>query len=117
MRVTAELTEVVTAAPAEPNSRWKPASDRFRAAPVSHVLIAACVILYALGEFWGQGSPVQNWLMGANNGRAVREGEWYRLGAATFLHGSMMHLFMNMMGVWALSGLERLLGPGRFFLL
>ncbi len=110
------MTQPATAAPEGPSSWWRQASERFRAAPISHVLIAACVILYALGEFWGQGSPAQNWLMGANNGRAVREGEWYRLGAATFLHGSLMHLFMNMMGVWALSGLERSLGSGRFFL-
>lgn len=46
---------------------------------------------------------------------ALNASEPWRLLTATFLHGSLLHAYMNAFALWALGGaLERLLGPARF---
>ena len=46
---------------------------------------------------------------------AIADGEWWRLLTAMFLHGGVMHLFLNMFALYILgSELERLLGWWRF---
>jgi membrane associated rhomboid family serine protease len=48
-------------------------------------------------------------------GPFVAEGEWWRLITSAFLHGGLVHLFLNMLMLWWFgSPLEALLGPGRF---
>jgi membrane associated rhomboid family serine protease len=48
-------------------------------------------------------------------GPFVAEGDWWRLITAAFLHGGIVHLFLNMLMLWWFgSPLEALLGPGRF---
>ena len=42
--------------------------------------------------------------IGANWGPAIRDGEWWRLGVSTLLHGGVLHLMLN---VWALVVLGR----------
>lgn len=45
----------------------------------------------------------------------VAGGEWWRLITSTFLHGSIIHLGMNMLFLWWIgSPMEQLLGRGRF---
>lgn len=46
-----------------------------------------------------------------------RDGEWWRLLAGTFLHGGVVHLGMNMLGLWGAGKLlNRLYGNGQFLL-
>jgi membrane associated rhomboid family serine protease len=48
----------------------------------------------------------------------VAEGEWWRLLTAAFLHGSVIHLGMNMLMLWWIGGpVEEALGRGRFLAL
>lgn len=56
---------------------------------------------------------------GANSAWAVvREGEYWRLLTATFLHGGLVHLAMNMLGLWGAGQLlNRLYGNGQFLLI
>ncbi len=56
---------------------------------------------------------------GANSASAVvLDGELWRLLTATFLHGGIMHLAFNMLGLWeAGKQLCRLLGNGQFLLI
>ena len=56
--------------------------------------------------------------MGALFPPAVREGEWWRLITAAFLHHGALHLAMNMLGLWFLGPfVEFALGFRRFVLL
>lgn len=66
----------------------------------------------------GQPTSWAVWRLGALSGDAVRDGEWWRLLAATALHGGFLHILVNGWGIWSIGPLlERLLGPGRFAVL
>lgn len=45
-------------------------------------------------------SPDILFAWGANAASAVQAGEWWRLGAALFLHGSLKHLLLNVIALW-----------------
>ena len=48
----------------------------------------------------------------------VAEGEWWRLLTSTFLHGSILHLGMNMLMLWWIGGpMEEAIGRARFLAL
>ncbi len=48
-------------------------------------------------------------------GPAVRNGEWWRLVTAGFLHYGLLHIFFNCWALWALGrGIESLLGRWRY---
>jgi membrane associated rhomboid family serine protease len=86
---------------------------------VTAAVIALCVALYGLATQWGQGN-VQNVAvaMGSNGGTLVRQGQVWRLLSHAFLHGSGVHLVMNMIGVYSFGGfLERIIGWRRFLVL
>lgn len=63
--------------------------------------------------------PADLYRWGANSAWAVgQEQAWWRLLASTFLHGGLIHLAMNMVGLWGAGTLLcRLLGNGQFLLL
>jgi membrane associated rhomboid family serine protease len=54
-------------------------------------------------------------IRGALYGPAVANGDWYRLVSSAFLHGSIIHIFFNMLMLWWFGRpLEHLLGRARF---
>jgi rhomboid protease GluP len=54
---------------------------------------------------------------GASFGPATKDGQWWRLGTAMFLHFGLAHLAMNMAALWEAGRLvERLYGSSRFLL-
>jgi rhomboid protease GluP len=93
---------------------------RRRRMPVTHALIAINVAVFVAMLFFGAGlwhasnNGVQfDW--GANFGPATKDGEWWRLGSALFLHFGLFHLAMNMASLWDGGRLvERMFGPLRF---
>lgn len=51
------------------------------------------------------------------DGRAVQEGQWWRVLSWTVVHGGALHLFFNLTAVWSVGrGLEHALQPARFLL-
>jgi membrane associated rhomboid family serine protease len=58
------------------------------------------------------------YLRGLLFGPAVADGDWWRLLTAAFLHGSILHLGMNMLVLWWVGApVEEALGRGRFLAL
>lgn len=85
--------------------------------PVSFGLIAVCVLFWGLTNLWGRDSDSILWYLGANQGRAVRAGDYYRLLSCVFLHLGAVHLLLNMVALRALSVLEPVLGRRRYLIL
>ncbi|MCP5277283.1 MAG: rhomboid family intramembrane serine protease [Thiobacillus sp.] len=73
-------------------------------------------MVWAGAGYWHTSNDVQlAW--GANFGPATKDGEWWRLGSALFLHFGLFHLGMNMLSLWDGGRLvERMYGSGRFLL-
>lgn len=95
---------------------------RRRHIPVTLLLIAANLLVFAAmltqgAGLWHTDNGVQlAW--GANFGPATKDGEWWRLASALFLHFGVLHLGMNMLSLWDGGRLvERMYGPARFLLL
>jgi rhomboid protease GluP len=89
---------------------------------VTWCLIAANIAVFAAmlglgGSLWHIDNSLQlAW--GANFGPATKDGEWWRLGSALFLHFGLIHLAVNMVSLWDGGRLvERMAGPWRFLLI
>ncbi len=87
-----------------------------------YMVVAANVLAWAMNLAAGLSatrppSP-QLFAWGANSASAVvLDGQWWRLVTAAFLHGGIVHLAFNMLGLWeAGKQLCRLLGNGQFVL-
>ena len=90
--------------------------------PATWLLIIANLLVFA--AMLGQGAGLRHtdnavqlaW--GANFGPATKDGEWWRLGSALFLHFGLLHLALNMLSLWDGGRLvERMYGHGRFLVL
>lgn len=95
---------------------------RTRHVPVTAALVAANLAVFASmliagAGLWHAPNTVQlDW--GANFGPATKDGEWWRLASAMFLHFGLLHLAVNMLAlVEAGRWVERALGSARFLLL
>lgn len=89
---------------------------------VTYALIGANVLIWLVNVGLGASithTPADKLLSwGGNAASEVQRGEWWRLLSATFLHGGVVHLAMNMIGL-AGAGvmIERIYGRGLFALI
>ncbi len=92
---------------------------RHRAPIVSFALAAVCVSIFGLQVFWGSGEPVMAATrMGALIPSKVFAGDWWRLFSVMLLHGSFLHLALNMLALLSFGPfLEKLIGSPRYLLL
>lgn len=85
---------------------------------VTKVLIALCVLVYIISQFITDDFTKSLILLGANNRGLVLTGEFYRLLTSAFLHGSLMHLIVNMYSLWVIgSQVETYLGKLKFIII
>jgi len=85
---------------------------------VTKVLLAINVLVF-LAQIVQSGSLTNPYgelfQKGALYGPFVAQGDWWRLLTSAFLHGSVLHIFFNMLMLWWFGRpLELLLGRGRF---
>lgn len=109
----AELVESADAA-AEEHMKFAAALSG-RTPWMTFTLLGAIAAVFLLQQLWGEEAILR---MGALNPGLVREGEWWRLISAGFLHGGIGHVAANGFVLVILgTQTERLLGAARFLLL
>ncbi|AEG71098.1 transmembrane hypothetical (plasmid) [Ralstonia solanacearum Po82] len=87
----------------------------------TYALIALNVLAWLVTLLLG-GNPLQTPIsvlfnLGGNAAFEVQHGEWWRLLSATFLHAGVLHLAINMVGLYATGiAVERIYGPAAYLL-
>ncbi|HEX7996902.1 MAG TPA: rhomboid family intramembrane serine protease [Pyrinomonadaceae bacterium] len=91
-----------------------------RPAPFTIVLLVANIFLFLLTALssGGENSPSFSSVLvayGAKTNSLINAGQWWRFVTPVFLHGGIVHLLMNMYGLWVLGPyVERLYGSAKF---
>jgi membrane associated rhomboid family serine protease len=91
-----------------------------RPAPFTIVFLVANIFVFLLVylQSGGENSPLFYSALSAYGGKTnalINKGEWWRLVTPIFLHGGVIHLLMNMYGLWILGPyVERLYGSAKF---
>lgn len=94
--------------------------DVFRPKPiiVTKILIILCILLYGLSIGISDNFSESLMILGANSRYLVMNGEVWRLIACAFLHGSLIHLFVNMYSLWIIgSQVETYIGKIKYFII
>lgn len=89
---------------------------------VTYCLIATNILLWVATLAKGgtvAGTPADLLLQwGGNAASEVQRGEWWRMASSMFLHNGMMHIALNMLGLYSVGiTVERLYGPRLFALI
>ena len=91
--------------------------------PVTRTLIIANVIVFALQALWGDAfiEWFALWPLGAHDVpdlHAMVSFHWWQLATSAFLHGSLLHIALNMWGLYLFGhDVERTLGSARYLVL
>lgn len=85
---------------------------------VTWVLIGICFLMYILTMLLTDNFNLSLVLLGANNRELVLNGDIWRLVASAFLHGSVIHLLVNMYSLYIIgSQVETYLGKWRMIVI
>jgi membrane associated rhomboid family serine protease len=87
-------------------------------APVTRALIAVNVVIYLITAVQGSGINTPGGSLFdkmALYGPLVKDGDWWRLITAAFLHANIVHIAFNMFALWVIgTPVETYLGRARF---
>jgi len=85
---------------------------------ITKVLIAINIAMYLLSLIISDNFTASLIFLGANNRSLVLSGEFYRLLASAFLHGSILHLVVNMYSLWIIgSQVETYIGKVKYLII
>lgn len=85
---------------------------------ITYLLIAICVFMYVVTCLIDTDFNYALLLLGANNQSLVIHGQIWRLLTSAFLHGSLMHLFVNMYSLLIIGGqVESYMGKVRYLVI
>jgi len=88
---------------------------QLRAVPA---LIAVNTVIFLIGLGLGPGFRTWSVHFFALTASGLMEGQWWQLITHAFLHGNLLHLLLNMVGLWFAGRIvERILGTKRFLIL
>ena len=98
-------------------SFWTLLRERTRFAPVTPALVGLNVLVFVLLRIGNGalGAPETLIPWGVSFGPRTTNGEWWRLVTTLFVHGSALHLLVDLVGLLAVGPvIERLVGPAAF---
>lgn len=85
---------------------------------ITKILIAINILMYILSLVIGDNFSYNLIVLGANNRGLVLDGEFYRLITSAFLHGSLLHLVVNMYSLWIIgSQVETYIGKLKYLII
>jgi len=85
---------------------------------ITKILILICIIMYLLSITLTDNFTTSLLILGANNRGLVLNGDIFRLISSIFLHGNILHLFVNMYSLWIIgSQVETYLGKFRYLII
>lgn len=85
---------------------------------ITKILIAINILMYILSLVIGDNISYNLIVLGANNRGLVLDGEFYRLITSAFLHGSLLHLVVNMYSLWIIgSQVETYIGKLKYLII
>ena len=89
-----------------------------RSAPATSALAVLLAAIYLVQMLFGaHEDQLMLVRMGASVAGLIRDGDWYRMLSASFLHGNGLHLMLNGLALLTLGAhVERLLGSARYVL-
>ncbi len=92
--------------------------EKFRVAPVTVSLAAACVVGYALEVLLlsgARGIDLSGWAL---SGQALAQGRWWTVVTHLFLHANLLHLMVNVLALWFVGPeVEFMLGRTKYVIL
>jgi len=92
--------------------------EKFRIAPVTVILCGACVAVFALEYFLMITGRQQLLGLLALSGDGLARGWWWTVVTHLFVHANLLHLAVNVMGLWFLGPeVETMLGRARYLVL
>ena len=98
--------------------RMESLREKFRVAPVTVALAAVCVAVFALEYFLLVTGRPQFLSLLALSGEGLSRGWWWTLLTHLFVHANLLHLAVNVAGLWFIGPeVERMLGGSRFLVL
>ena len=102
----------------EETAAWQALMHLGRPERATLILLLAFAVVYLVGELFMHGALQERFRLWAGNGpETVKDGEWWRVFTALFLHASLLHLGMNGAGLWLFgSAVEKTMGRWRFLL-
>jgi membrane associated rhomboid family serine protease len=92
--------------------------EKFRAAPVTVILCAICAVVFIFEYFLMVTGRQQLLGLLALSGEGLARGRWWTVVTHLFVHANLLHLAVNVFGLWFMGPeVETMLGRARFLVL